>query len=94
MALLATKRSHGDGSLASKKRQRVEETSRTHQKSAVKANALDTLPWNEVAFPEKFEDAEGFLGLEELSDVEVVRDAKIGKVGYNVGKILSHLDLF
>ena len=36
---------------------------------------LEDLPWQEVPFPETFEDAEGFFGLEEISDVEVVKDS-------------------
>lgn len=36
--------------------------------------ALDALPWNEVEMPEMFDDAEGFFGLEEVDDVEVVRE--------------------
>lgn len=54
--------------------------------SQPKAVALDTLPWNEVAFPERFDDAEGFFGLEEISDVEVIRDKKLGKVEYRATK--------
>ncbi|KAL2044721.1 hypothetical protein N7G274_002495 [Stereocaulon virgatum] len=50
-----------------------------------KAVSLDTLPWQEVAFPESgYEDAEGFFGLEEISDVDVVRDSKLGKVEYKI----------
>ena len=36
--------------------------------------ALDALPWGEVEMPEMFDDAEGFFGLEEVDDVEVIRD--------------------
>lgn len=36
--------------------------------------ALDALPWNEVEMPDMFEDAEGFFGLDEVDNVEVVRD--------------------
>ena len=38
----------------------------------------DQLRWTEVALPDRLEDAEGFFGLEEIDDVEVVKDA-IGK---------------
>ena len=56
---------------------------------ASNAVVLDALPWNEVTFPERFEDAEGFFGLEEISDVEVFRDQSFGKVEYRVkaGKV-------
>lgn len=36
--------------------------------------ALDALPWNEVEMPDMFEDAEGFFGLDEVDNVEVIRD--------------------
>jgi ATP-dependent RNA helicase DDX24/MAK5 len=35
----------------------------------------DQLRWTEVALPDRLEDAEGFFGLEEIEDVEVVKDA-------------------
>ena len=45
---------------------------------------LNDLAWREVPFPDNFEDAEGFFGLEEISDVEVDRDASSGTVGYKL----------
>jgi len=48
--------------------------------------SVDALPWNEVALPHKLDDAEGFFGLEEISDVEIVRESKAGKVEYKVRK--------
>ena len=60
----------------SKKRQRVQPVESTNISKDVKRLpvALDALPWNEVEMPDMFEDAEGFYGLEEVEDVEVVRD--------------------
>ena len=49
--------------------------------------AFDQLSWREVPFPENFEDAEGFFGLEEVSDVEVTQDG--GKIGYNLAATKS-----
>ena len=43
---------------------------------------VESLPWHEVPFPTNFQDAEGFFGLEELSDVEIVRGD--GKIEYKV----------
>jgi ATP-dependent RNA helicase DDX24/MAK5 len=34
----------------------------------------DQLQWTEVALPDRLEDAEGFFGLEEIDDVEVVKE--------------------
>ena len=44
--------------------------------------ALDELSWREVPFPETFEDAEGFFGLEEVSDIDVAQ--KEGRIGYKL----------
>ena len=43
---------------------------------------IDQLPWKEVPFPERFDDAEGFCGLEEISDVEVERDESSRQLSY------------
>ena len=36
--------------------------------------APESLPWKEVEMIDMFDDAEGFYGLEEVDDIEVVRD--------------------
>ena len=36
----------------------------------------DSLKWKQVALPDRLEDAEGFYGLEEIEDVEVIRDER------------------
>ena len=51
---------------------------------AIESKKVDQLPWTQVPFPERFEDAEGFLDLEELSDVDVIRDDAAGKVEFKV----------
>ena len=61
-----------------KKRRRVENQGRSE------GSVLERLPWKEVPFPERFEDAEGFFGLEEISDVEVTKDEEGGKISYKV----------
>ena len=48
--------------------------------------SLETLQWTQVPIPDRFEDAEGFFGLEEIEDVEIVRNEKLGKLEYRVGK--------
>lgn len=68
----------------SKKRQRVLLGATTNVPTGVKKLpvALDALPWNEVEMPDMFEDAEGFYGLEEVEDIEVIRDGnKVQFVG-------------
>lgn len=59
----------------SKKRQKVAPAiSNEHSDRKKVPVALDALPWNEVEMPDMFDDAEGFFGLEEVDDVEVIRD--------------------
>lgn len=60
----------------SKKRQRVEDAAGKAAKAPPKKVKViaDALPWNEVEMPEMFDDAEGFFGLEEIDDVEVIRE--------------------
>ncbi len=58
----------------SKKRQKIEPAKNGSAKLEKRAVALDSLPWNEVAMPDMFEDAEGFFGLEEVEGVEIIRE--------------------
>lgn len=51
--------------------------------------AADSLPWNEVAMPDMFEDAEGFFGLEEVEGVDVVREGNIVKFVTSVIKLAT-----
>ena len=43
---------------------------------------LDTLDWREVGMPDVLDDVEGFMGLEEVEDVQVLNDR--GMVQYRV----------
>jgi ATP-dependent RNA helicase DDX24/MAK5 len=59
------------------------------QNSAPAATTIishENLQWREVAVPDRLEDAEGFLGLgiEEIEDVEVIRDPKSSRVQFRV----------
>ena len=86
MAPNGKKRHRNLASFKAKKRLRVgpkDDDSQEAPKSG--AVGLDKLPWNKVAV-DRLEDAEGFFGLEELSDVEVVKDPTLGKVAYKVCK--------
>ncbi|KAI4169227.1 MAG: hypothetical protein LQ346_008985 [Caloplaca aetnensis] len=49
-----------------------------------KAVGIDALPWGQAKLPDRLDDAEGFFGLEEISDVEVVRDPTSGRVEYRL----------
>lgn len=65
------------------KRQKLSTSKPTPKPAAPKPNAtsvprrkvrLDDLWWNPVSMPDRLEDFEGFYGLEEIDDVDVVRD--------------------
>ncbi|KAK5000762.1 ATP-dependent RNA helicase [Elasticomyces elasticus] len=75
--------------MKSKKRQRVENGSRDQPiltgkpgKPARQVVRLDDLPWKEVEMPDRLDDFEGFFGLEEIDDVDVVRGPENGTVSY------------
>ena len=52
----------------------------------IRNRSIEQLPWKEVPFPERFDDAEGFFGLEEISDVEVERDESSKQVRYKLNE--------
>lgn len=84
MAPIEKKRHRDLASFKAKKRQRINlENDDPQERRTDGAVAPDKLPWNQVAV-DRLEDAEGFFGLEELSDVEVVREPTLGKVEYKV----------
>ncbi|OCK98491.1 DEAD-domain-containing protein [Cenococcum geophilum 1.58] len=43
---------------------------------------LDELQWKEVPMPDRLDDFEGFFGLEEIEDVDVIRDAETGNMSF------------
>ena len=90
MAPIEKKRHRDLAAFKAKKRQRADhESNNSREGHKAGAVGLDKLPWNEVAV-DRLDDAEGFFGLEELSDVDVVRDSMLGKVEYKVCKESLH----
>lgn len=86
MAQIEKKRHRDLASFRAKKRQRIDaKNADSEEKPKDVAISLDELPWNQVAV-DRLEDAEGFFGLEELSDVDVVKNPSLGKVEYKVCK--------
>ena len=86
MAPIEKKRHHDLTSFRTKKRQRVNpKNGDSGERLKDRPVGLDELPWNQVAV-DRLEDAEGFFGLEELSDVDVVKNPTLGKVEYKVCK--------
>ena len=85
MSLQQGKRRLPEAVQKSRKKRKVKLKSSTangSEGSAGKIVSLDQLKWKEVALPDQFEDAEGFYGLEEVEDVEVVEEG--GKVQFKV----------
>lgn len=51
---------------------------KTKPKSTLKKPvSIDSLRWRKAELPDMFDDAEGFYGLEEIDDVEIVRNNNI-----------------
>lgn len=51
---------------------------------------IERLAWRNVSLPDRLEDAEGFFGLEEIENVEIVRDTHSGTIVYKVRKGLRN----
>jgi ATP-dependent RNA helicase DDX24/MAK5 len=51
-------------------------------KKAKTQRRVEELAWKGVSMPDRMDDYEGFFGLEEVDDVEVVRDAATGKISF------------
>ncbi|RMZ89176.1 hypothetical protein DV736_g3591, partial [Chaetothyriales sp. CBS 134916] len=60
------------------KRKRAVERAQWSKKTKLALEAVrgDALKWEQVELPDRLEDAEGFYNLEEIDDVEVVRDER------------------
>lgn len=72
-----------------RKKQKIGDGASIKQDTNAESVTLEALPWSQVNIPDRLDDAEGFFGLEEISDVEIVRDEKLGRVEYRVGKAAS-----
>ena len=84
MAVVGMKRSRDLAAFKAKKRQRTDSDKGDSQVDPEdRAVGLDKLPWSQVSV-DRLEDAEGFFGLEELSDVDIVRETTTGKIKYRV----------
>ena len=53
------------------------------------AARLDNLKWKNVSMPDRMDDYEGFFGLEEVDDVEVMRDEATGMIRYLASETLD-----
>jgi ATP-dependent RNA helicase DDX24/MAK5 len=73
----------------SRKRRKIDVTPHKKLNEALSDVPLATfsandLAWREVTPPERLDDAEGFLGLEEIDDVEVVQNAEGKQIRFRV----------
>ena len=89
MELKVRKRFHNGGSGHPVKRQKLAKPNLSEQTGKVagpggKFVEINDLAWKEVSLPDTLEDVEGFFGLEEIDDVEIVRDGD--GMQYRVGK--------
>jgi ATP-dependent RNA helicase DDX24/MAK5 len=53
-------------------------------KKETRITHIDDLKWHDVSVPDQLDDYEGFFGLEEVDDVEVVREKDGSKVSFRV----------
>ena len=56
----------------------------TESDMSVATLSANELPWKEITPPERLDDAEGFLGLEEIDDVDIVRDLQGNQTRFRV----------
>ncbi|TKA67492.1 hypothetical protein B0A55_08604, partial [Friedmanniomyces simplex] len=69
--------------MRSRKRQKLEGVGdRPAAKPAKTSVRSDALAWKDVSLPDRLEDYEGFFGLEEVDDVEVMKDDSTGQVSF------------
>lgn len=71
----------GASAVKTNKRRKVDAAPRT----TFKVNELD---WKRVELPDLLDDAEGFYGLEEIDDVEIIRDPEHGEIKFQVRILL------
>jgi len=71
-----------------RKRQDVQPSSKKRKKDDNPTHKvrLDNLTWKPIELEGRLDDYEGFFGLEEIDDVEVVRDGKTGVVSFHSGQ--------
>ncbi|KAL8932566.1 MAG: hypothetical protein Q9211_006243, partial [Gyalolechia sp. 1 TL-2023] len=86
MAALNRKRGQPEAPSNSRKKHRKEINGLKERKESKTSVGLDALPWSEARLPDRLDDAEGFFGLEEVSDVEVVKDQQLGRLEYRLSR--------
>lgn len=82
------KRAHNPPKAAHKahKRQKLEKAPKQATKKQKRRVQLNDLGWKTVGMPDRLEDTEGFYGLEEIDDVEVIKDTTTGNITFQTTK--------
>lgn len=82
------KRAHNPPKAAHKvhKRQKLEKAPKPATQKQKRRVQLNDLGWKTVGMPDRLEDTEGFYGLEEIDDLEVVKDAVTGNITFQTTK--------
>ncbi|KAL1596816.1 ATP-dependent RNA helicase [Nothophoma quercina] len=82
------KRAHNPAKAAHKahKRQKLENAPKPATKKQKRKVQLHDLGWKTVDMPDRLEDTEGFYGLEEIDDVDIVRDPTTGNITFQTTK--------
>ena len=79
--------------MKAKKRQKLDAGSAAKPtKKAKMARRAEELAWTGVSLPDRMDDFEGFYGLEEVDDVDVLRDAETGRTSFmsSTAKVLPN----
>lgn len=66
--------------MKARKRQKLDTDDATQPSKRPRIVKADSLPWKSVSLPDRMDDYEGFFGLEEIDDVDVMRDEATGQV--------------
>jgi hypothetical protein len=82
------KRAHNPPKAAHKahKRQKLDKAPKPATKKQKRRVQLNDLGWKTVGMPDRLEDTEGFYGLEEIDDVEVIKDTTTGNITFQTTK--------
>ncbi|KAF2870313.1 P-loop containing nucleoside triphosphate hydrolase protein [Massariosphaeria phaeospora] len=68
------------------KRQKLDQSTATKPPKVKRRVRLDELQWKDVSMPDRLDDFEGFFGLEEIDDVDVVKDDTTGHMSFQTTK--------
>jgi len=68
--------------MKARKRRKLEDGKVPRKTEATDISRADDLGWKDVSMPDRLDDYEGFFGLQEVGDVDVIKDASSGQVSF------------